>query len=78
MPKCYFLSTHSGEGPRNNGPAYATVEDALAAASELVNEGAKAVRILDDEGNLILPPDQVRLRLNPSAAHAAKGPARHI
>jgi len=44
---------------------YATVADALTGASELLDDGVPAVRIVDSGGKLILPADQVSLRLHP-------------
>ncbi len=45
---------------------YPTVEAALRAADIILAEDAELIWIEDREGNLILPADQVRLRLSSS------------
>ena len=44
---------------------YPTVESTLRTADAILGKGADSVWIVDREGNLILPADQVRLRLSP-------------
>ena len=44
---------------------YPTVESALRGADAILDKGADSVWIVDREGTLILPADQVRLRLSP-------------
>lgn len=53
---------------------YLTVEDALRSADAHFGKGADSVWIVDCEGNLILPADQVRFRLVASAVLAASVP----
>jgi len=72
MTKCYFVSTHSAEGAKKSGIGYPTVESALLAASEILRNGPAAVSIVDNEGDLVLPHDQILLRLNGSAGQAPK------
>ncbi len=74
MPKGYLVSVPSAEGSRNSATVYPSVEEALIGAVHLLNEGAGAVHIVDNEGNLILPPDQVHLRLNPASLTAKAEP----
>jgi hypothetical protein len=76
MPKCYFVSTHSAAGAKQSGIRYATVEDALSGASEILGNGGVAVRIVDNEGNLILPHDQILLRLNMSSGKTPSSSTR--
>lgn len=47
-------------------PPVATIEEALAEAGIALNGGTARVWILDERGNLILPADQVKARLDPS------------
>ena len=42
-----------------------TIDEALSGADSMLDNGAASVWIVDGEGNLILPADQVRLRLAP-------------
>jgi hypothetical protein len=78
MPISYFVSTLSETGHRKSPQAYPTVEEALSNASDLLSGGADEIHIVDHDGNLILPHDQVVLRLKPSTPHVSKGPARHL
>ena len=48
-----------------SGLSYPTVDAALHGADEILGKGADSVWIVDREGTLILPADQVRLRLSP-------------
>jgi len=63
--KCYLISANFGHGACMTNARYATVADALTGASELLDDGVPAVRIVDSGGKLILPADQVSLRLHP-------------
>ena len=45
--------------------SYPNIEAALRGADAILGKGADSVWIEDREGNLILPADQVRLRLSP-------------
>jgi len=64
MAKCYLVVAKSAQGDRTGDSRHATVEDALRRASDVLGGGARAASIIDSEGNLILPADQVHLRLN--------------
>ena len=50
--------------------SHRTVEAALRSAAALLGKGADSVWIVDRKGNLILPADQVRLRLSPRLTSA--------
>ena len=69
MTKHYLVASQFTQGVGTTNARYATVKDALRSASELLDHGAPAVFIIDSEGQLILPADQVRLRLNPTSAY---------
>ena len=69
MLKCYLVASKSAQGVSTTDARYATVADALRSVSELLGNDAPAVFIIDSEGNLILPADQVRLRLNPASGY---------
>lgn len=61
MTKCYLVKTQATHG---RDVQYSTVEGALRGARGLLGDGAPSVWIVDADGNLILPDDQVRARLN--------------
>ena len=69
MPKIYLVAAKFAQGVGTTNARFATVADALLSASELLANGVPAVCIFDSEGNLILPADQVRLRLNPTSGY---------
>jgi len=66
MSKSYLISANFGHGACTTNARYATVADALMGASELLDDGVPAVGIVDSDGKLILPADQVSLRLHPT------------
>jgi len=71
MTKCYLVASKFAQGVRTTNARYATVADALRSVRELLGNGVSAaVFIIDSEGNLILPADQVRLRLNPQPKYS--------
>jgi len=45
------------------GPTYASVEDALIGARFILSNGATSAWIVDSNGGILLPADQVRSRL---------------
>jgi hypothetical protein len=47
--------------------SHATIDEALSEAASALSSGSAFVWIVDEEGNLILPPDQVKARLGQSA-----------
>jgi hypothetical protein len=67
LPEKFHLR---GRAP-NNGPAvcysgsHRSVDEALNTAQNVISERGDTVWIVDEEGNLVLPHDQVRVRLNP-------------
>ena len=69
MRKSYLVALKFAQGVRTTNARYATVEDALLCAKQLLCDGAPAACIIDSEGNLILPADQVRLRLNQASGY---------
>ena len=70
MTKCYLVASKFAQGVRTTNARYATVAEALSSVNELFDNGVSAVFIIDSEGNLILPADQVRLRLNPQPKYS--------
>lgn len=45
------------------GPPCPSIEKALCGAKSLLGDGAVTAYIVDSDGNLVLPADQVRIRL---------------
>lgn len=45
------------------GPPCPSIEKALGGAKSLLGDGAVTAYIVDSDGNLVLPADQVRIRL---------------
>ena len=62
----YLVTSVSRLKSAASGRLYPTIEDALRSANDILGKGADSVWIVDSEGNLMLPEDQVRLRLSPS------------
>jgi hypothetical protein len=67
MSTIYCVHAATGEGAAAMKASRATIDEALREAAFALSSGSAFVWIVDGEGNLILPPDQVELRLNPSA-----------
>ena len=65
-PEINFLTSATGQRASASEFAYPTVESALRTADAILGDRAESVWIVDRDGNLILPADQVRLRLSPS------------
>jgi len=63
MTSQFLVIAKSAAGAKTANARYATVSSALQSAKALLADGAPSVWIIDSGGNLILPPDQVRLRL---------------
>jgi hypothetical protein len=63
MSTRYLVTTKSAHGTKTSDARYATVDDALRIAKGLLECGAPSVWIINSSGDLILPADQVRLRL---------------
>jgi hypothetical protein len=66
MPETYFLTSAMRRKASASEFDYPTVESALRTADAILEDRAESVWIVDRDGNLILPADQVRLRLSPS------------
>lgn len=75
MSKIYFVHAASSVGVPVVKASRATIDDALREAEFELSGGAAFVWIVDGEGHLILPADQVKARLAQSA-RAAQGFAR--
>jgi hypothetical protein len=69
MSTTYFLTSATKWKASASEFSYPTIEAALGAADVILGNGADSVWILDQEGKLILPADQVRLRA-PSSGSA--------
>jgi hypothetical protein len=67
--KSYLVAIKFAQGVRTFNPRYATVGDALLGAAQLLRDGAPGVCIIDSEGNLILPADQLHLRLKQASGY---------
>jgi len=67
MPKIYFVHATTGGGVPVVKASRATIDDALREAEFELSGGAASVWIVDGEGHLILPADQVKVRLKQSA-----------
>jgi len=66
MSTIYCVHAATGEGVGAMKVSRSTIDEALREAAFALSSGSAFVWIVDGEGNLILPPDQVELRLNPS------------
>ena len=66
MSTSYLVTTKSAHGAKTSNTRYATVDDALRSAGDLLESGAPSVWIINSSGDLILPADQVRLRASSS------------
>ena len=64
MSTSYLVTTKSAHGAKTSNTRYATVDAALQSAKGLLERGAPAVWIINSSGDLILPADQVRIRLH--------------
>jgi len=64
MSTSYLVTTKSAHGAKTSNTRYATVDDALRSAGDLLESGAPSVWIINSSGDLILPADQVRVRLH--------------
>jgi hypothetical protein len=73
MTKYFFMTPAIDPGGAAISPPCASIEEALRGANFMLGNGAASAWIIDGEGNLVLPADQVRLRLNPP--DPASGPA---
>ena len=63
MPVNFILNAVAAPGVAAGKAFYATVDEALRGARFRLGNGAVLVWIVDRDGNLVLPADQVALRL---------------
>ena len=61
----HFVIGSANAGVPVSSPPCATIEEALRGAKLMLGNGAASVWIADSDGKLVLPADQVRLRLDP-------------
>jgi len=72
-PETDFLTSATRRKGSGSAFAYPTVESALRTADAVLGSGLESVWIVDREGILILPADQVRLRASsPRSALGAR------
>ena len=67
-PETYFLTSATRRRATGSEFGYPTIEAALRTADAILGNRAEPVWIVDREGNLVLPADQVRLRSSPSCS----------
>jgi hypothetical protein len=67
MSKIYFVHAATSAGVPMVKASRATIDDALREAEFELSGGAAFVWIVDGEGHLVLPADQVKARLDQSA-----------
>jgi hypothetical protein len=60
----FHFVTESGDEDPASSPPCATIEEALRGAKLMLGDGVGSVWIADSDGKLVLPADQVRLRLD--------------
>jgi hypothetical protein len=65
MSTYLVVTPAAAPGVTARSPPCGTIDEALRDADFVLGNGAASVWIVDGDGNLILPADQVRLRLNP-------------
>ena len=63
-PETCFVTSATRRNACGSELGYPTVEAALRAAEVILGKNAELIWIEDREGNLILPADQVRLRVS--------------
>ena len=71
MTKYYFVVAAQTPGVTKSSPPYDRLDDALRGAGLKLGNGARAAWIIDRDGNLVLPPEQVRVRLEMDAPPSA-------
>jgi hypothetical protein len=64
MPAYFFVVPDRTPGVVKSSPPFANLEDALRGARFMLGNGAPSAWIADGDGNLVLPADQVRVRLD--------------
>ncbi len=63
MTTYYFVTATRTPGVTTSSPPYDQFDDALRGAAFMLGNGASEAWIVDREGNLVLPAEQVKLRL---------------
>ena len=63
MVSYYFVTAARTPGGTKFSPPYARFDDALRGAGLMLSSGASAAWIVDRDGNLVLPAQQVKVRL---------------
>jgi hypothetical protein len=63
MPTFHFVTKSPNAGAPASSPPCVTIDEALRGAKFMLGNGADSVWIVDGDGKLILPADQVKLRL---------------
>ena len=76
MSTYFFVTPAATPGVTASSRPCGTIDEALNGAGFMLGNGAAAVWIVDGEGNLILPAEQVRLRLQPLHSAAGEAAAR--
>ena len=64
MTVYFFVVPDGPPGVAKSSPPCASLDDALRGARFMLGNGAPSAWIADGDGNLVLPADQVRLRLD--------------
>ncbi len=64
MTRYFFVTAALIPGTTASSPPCDSVDEALRGAHFMLGNGSESVWIVDNDGNLILPADQVRLRLS--------------
>ena len=67
MSTIYFVHAATSAGIPALKASRATIDEALREAEFELSGGAASAWIVDEEGHLVFPPDQVRARLDQSA-----------
>jgi hypothetical protein len=75
MSTTYFVHAAETAGVAMMKASRATIDEALKEAELELNSGAAFVWIVDGQGNLVLPPSQIKARLD-QLASAPRGSAR--
>ena len=65
MSNYFFVTAAATPGRTTTSPPCTTIDEALEGANFMLGNGVESAWIVDGEGNLVLPPEQVRMRLNP-------------
>jgi hypothetical protein len=72
MQTYFFVTAAAVQGRTTSSPPCSTIDEALRGANFMLGNGADSVWIVDGGGNLVLPPEQVRIRLKPQGLSATE------